>query len=189
MKSRNWTFLHYKEHGNQKELYEYLNSANLMFAISPCHKHDIDDNGKCLKPHYHVVLQFSGPVTDKSVIEEIVKPLGDPVYIQKVKSIHGIDLYLCHENALNKVPYDRSKILYSPNWSIPSDDKDYIKLLQDLVTIIDKEKVVTFNKLIQILIEQNNRELIEFCINRCYLVDKYINSRYINDRGYRKVDK
>lgn len=82
-KARLWTFMHYKEHGNQKALAEYLDSGNLCYAISPCHNHDVDENGKKVKDHYHVILSFKGPTSFKMVRDDIIKPLGDPLYFQK----------------------------------------------------------------------------------------------------------
>lgn len=178
MKSRNWTFIHYREHGNQRQLAEFLSSANLMYAISPRHVEG--------KHHYHVVLQFSGPTTEKSIIKEIIEPLGDPVYIQKVYSMSGIDKYLTHDN-VSKKKYDRKKIIYSDNWKVADDDDNYQNNLDLLLSIIRDKNITRYNHLVSEVLSLNNSKLLEFVIVRAYAVDKLLSSRYSRYEGLRRT--
>ena len=60
VKKRNWAFVLYPESA-PKDWREQLQLTGLQCAISPLHDRDTNPTGEPKKPHYHVILTYSGP--------------------------------------------------------------------------------------------------------------------------------
>ena len=70
MKSRYWAFIVYPE-SVLENWRDELEEQGLVFAVSPLHDKDINPTGEKKKEHYHVLIEFTGPKTYKSVKEGI----------------------------------------------------------------------------------------------------------------------
>ena len=64
VKKRNWTIVVYPESlpENWKDI---LRESGLQVGISPLHDKDVNPDGSIKKPHYHLILIYSGPTSDK----------------------------------------------------------------------------------------------------------------------------
>ena len=110
IKKRNWGAVLYPESLPSNWL-EILQLKGLPFAVSPLHDKDIDDevSKTTKKPHYHIILCFPGPTTDKVVNDIIVKELGQPIAIP-LESVGGYYRYFTHKDNPDKYQYDPTDI-------------------------------------------------------------------------------
>ena len=71
IKKRNWAFVLYPESA-PADWREQLQKTGLQCAISPLHDKDMNPDNTPKKPHYHVILTYSGPTS-----YNVVKALTD----------------------------------------------------------------------------------------------------------------
>ena len=71
IKKRNWAFVLYPESA-PADWREQLQKTGLQCAISPLHDKDMNPDNTPKKPHYHVILTYSGP-TSYNVVKEQAK--------------------------------------------------------------------------------------------------------------------
>nr|WP_012218463.1 replication protein B [Lactiplantibacillus plantarum]ADU77110.1 replication protein B [Shuttle DNA vaccine vector pLKV1]CAA77780.1 repB [Lactiplantibacillus plantarum]CAR79031.1 replication protein [Cloning shuttle vector pA13] len=76
-KGRDWTFIVYPESApdNWRTV---LDETHLLWIESPLHDKDMNADGEIKKSHYHILLTFDGPVTEKQVIK-LIDPLNTPL--------------------------------------------------------------------------------------------------------------
>lgn len=91
---------------NWKDL---LNELNLKWACSPLHYKDIDGNGKIKKPHWHIVICFSGNKSFEQVVEDITEPLFAPIP-QPCRDVRGMVRYFIHKDHPHKFQYSKEDI-------------------------------------------------------------------------------
>ena len=98
MKSRYWSFIVYPESVKEGWINE-LEEKGLVFAISPLHDKDVNPTGEKKKEHYHILVEYEGPKTYKSIKEEICDKIGATIP-KKIESLRG---YYRHSEALDAV--------------------------------------------------------------------------------------
>jgi hypothetical protein len=102
-KTRNWAFVVYPESAPDGWM-ELLADTHIPAFVSPLHDKDIDEDGSLKKPHYHVVLMFDGPTTQKRA-NEIIEPFCGTKSAEYVKSLRGYVRYLIHLDNPEKAQY------------------------------------------------------------------------------------
>lgn len=107
LKKRYWAFVLYPESAPADWL-ELLSMSGLAVAVSPFHDKDLDPTGEVKKPHYHVILCYSGPTTYNSV-KTFVESLNCPIP-QPLESVRGYYRYLTHQDNPEKYQYDEKEI-------------------------------------------------------------------------------
>lgn len=130
VKKRNWAFVLYPESA-PSNWREQLQQTGLMCAISPLHDRDIDPDGKPKKPHYHVILCYSGP-TSYNVVKGLTEHLRQPIP-QPLEQVRGYYRYLTHEDNPDKAQYSKHGIVTINGFDI----RDYVELTK---TEVDKLK-------------------------------------------------
>lgn len=159
VKARNWLAVMYPE-SLPADWIEQLQRTGLEIAISPLHDNDYwteadeqknPDNKADTKkkPHYHVILCYSGPATYASV-KAITDALHQPAPT-KCESVKGNYDYLTHANRPEKAQYDKADIRLLNGFCI----LDKVELPRSQVLEIKK----TLQKLI---IEQDMLDYAEF---------------------------
>lgn len=107
-RKRNWTFVVYEDSApeNWREL---LSGQCIPMFVSPYHDKDTNPDGEPKKPHWHVVVMFSGlhPERDAQAISD----LCSKVKVQQVKDIVGMSRYLCHIDNPEKAQYQISDVV------------------------------------------------------------------------------
>ena len=101
-KFRYWQSIIYPESAPSDWL-QLLTDTGLPCCISPLHNRDIDDDGSLKKPHYHILICFSGPTTYNNVLS-IIQMLGSSV-LKEVYSVKGCYEYWIHKNNPDKAQY------------------------------------------------------------------------------------
>lgn len=113
VKARCWVFVAYPESMPENWL-EILRETHVAMAISPLHDKDVtlDENGKEVpkKAHYHIMMFWDGPVTNKGATE-IARKLGSNLVPQKVERVKGQYRYLWHADDPDKYQYDQKDML------------------------------------------------------------------------------
>lgn len=107
-RTRNWVFVVYPESAPEN-WQQILRDEQVPGVISPLHDRDINPDGEKKKPHWHVLLTFSG-VKTQSQVKEITKKLNAPLP-QACKDIRGACRYLCHMDNPEKAQYDTKDVV------------------------------------------------------------------------------
>lgn len=144
IKKRNWGGVVYPESAPE-DWVEKLKLKGISFAISPLHDKDINPTGEPKKEHYHIVMCFPGPTTDKTV-NDIMKELNQPIAIP-LESVRGYYRYLTHKDNPEKAQYNEEDIKLYNGF--------------DVSDVLNAFEVFTLLKEIQLLILENN--ILEYC--------------------------
>lgn len=113
-----WQFLLYPDSmavlwgGDEKAVWEYLDSLMVPIIVSPLHDSDLKEDGsnEFKKPHYHCMVQFDGPVPYKQALE-MFECLGVKI-LKVVPSRKTFERYTCHLDSPAKAQYDIADIRY-----------------------------------------------------------------------------
>ena len=108
LRSRNWATVVYPESAPDGWM-NYLAESGFEVLISPLHDRD-EENGQPKKPHYHVLVMGTSPMTCERFIELVTEPIGGVGQLQ-VHSARGQARYLCHLDSPDKAQYNPQEVL------------------------------------------------------------------------------
>lgn len=138
-RSNTWTFEVYPESAVDNWEMVLTDTFQVLFATSPLHDKDVNEDGEKKKLHWHVIVQFDSMKSFKQ-IDEIARAMHAPVP-QVVDSPIGLIQYFVHKNNPEKYQYSRSDIrvfglnaLVEKAFAVSSADK--WKLLDQLTDYI-----------------------------------------------------
>ena len=177
-KKRNWAFVAYPESlpGDWQEI---LKQTGLPVAISPLHDKDKNPDGTVKKPHYHVILAYSGP-TSLSVVKKITDKLNAPAPIP-LEAVRGYYRYLTHKDNPEKVQYDEKEIKTLNGFSIldfiEMSRSEVLNIKKELIFLIMTENFIEYADFINHLLEKGNTEFLDVAMSNTYFFDKYLSSR------------
>lgn len=122
-KNRVWAGIMYPESmpDNWNEL---MMMSGLAIAVSPLHDADKKSDGSDKKPHYHVIVAWSGPTT-YAVAAKFFRQFHGTIPIG-LQAPRGYYRYLTHADNPDKAQYDKAKIMHFNGFS-PSDFLDLTK--------------------------------------------------------------
>lgn len=108
VKKRNWAFVLYPESApeNWKQL---LQESGLQAAISPLHDKDLNATGEPKKPHWHVIVCYSGP-TSYNVVCKLSQDTLKGTIPQALEQVRGYYRYLTHKDNPEKAQYNEADI-------------------------------------------------------------------------------
>ena len=109
-KSRGWLTIVYPESTNFEFWTDMLARMGQQCIISPLHDQDINQGteNERKKPHYHVLLLWDGPTTEKNA-RKIVDLIGG-VGCFPAMSIRGCVRYFCHLDNPDKAQYRKEDL-------------------------------------------------------------------------------
>lgn len=175
MKSRYWAFIVYPE--SVRENWEnILEEKGMIFCISPLHDKDIDPTGEPKKPHYHVLIEYTGPKTYKSVKEEICDEIGATIP-KKVESIRGYYRYLIHADNPDKAQYNIEDIKHYNGFKVELTTTEITLIKKKICNIINTINVKEYKDLLDYFDEIGDTDFWEVASNHTYFFDKYITSK------------
>jgi hypothetical protein len=185
-KKRNWAFVLYPESApdNWREI---LQKSGLQCAISPLHDSDLNPDGEVKKAHYHVILCYAGP-TSFNVVRALCDSLNQPIP-QPLEQVRGYYRYFTHKDNPEKAQYDENEIQTINGFDI----RDWIELSRsevqkiklELQSMIRNLDIVEYCELMDMLQDNEMRDLYDIASNNTYFFEKYISSR----RNSRKESK
>ena len=181
VKKRNWAFVLYPDSA-PKDWRDLLQQTGLQCAISPLHDKDLNPTGEPKKPHYHVILCYSGP-TAYSVVSSLTnKRLGQTVP-QPLEQVRGYYRYLTHEDNPEKAQYSKSEIQTINGFDISDfcelTKSEVTKITRDIVAFIRDNKIVEYADLIECLMDggESTSSWFEVAISHTLFFKGYIESR------------
>lgn len=181
VKKRHWAFVAYPE-SLPNDWLDQLEQTGLQCAISPLHDSDVDPNGERKKPHYHIILCYSGP-TALSVVSRFTRSLGQP-NPRGLESVRGYYRYLTHKDNPDKHQYDERQIKCLNGFDI----RDFVEMSRTevleiktrIVDFIRQNDITEYSDLIDMLYDADM--MVEWDTASCHTLffEKYIASRRYN---------
>lgn len=148
-RARVWTFIVYPESVVANWI-SVISDFHVPFCVSPLHDSDINPTGEVKKPHFHVVIYFSGKKSF-SQVRDITDSLNQPIP-QVVNDIRSMVRYLVHYDNPEKHQYNRKDIKALNGFDLRnyfdySKDEKY-DMIADMLDFIDEngiKEIVTFS--------------------------------------------
>ena len=156
-KGRDWTFIVYPESApdNWRTV---LDETHLRWIESPLHDKDINADGEIKKSHYHILLTFDGPVTEKQVIK-LIDPLNTPLP-KKVGSARGLVRYMAHLDNPEKYQYSRDEIVGHCGADVESyfelTKTSKMSVMKEIITYIYENKIDNYADFLMICIQHSD---------------------------------
>lgn len=177
MKKRNWTTIVYCDSAPQ-DWVEQLQATGLEVAISPLHDSDINPNGEVKKAHYHVILCFPGPTTQKAV-QELSNSVLSGVLVKPIESIRGMYRYLTHKDNPEKFQYKESDIVllngFDPGNILSNADESAIQRL--IIYYIIENNIYEYSDLVDRLLSEDNPDMCHVALSKTIFFNTYLSSR------------
>lgn len=178
IKKRNWAFVLYPESAPENWR-DMLQQSGLQCAVSPLHDKDIDPNGEPKKPHWHIILIYSGP-TSFNVVKSLCDSLNAPIP-QALEQVRGYYRYLTHKDNPEKAQYDEKDITTINGFNIA----DYTELTRsevsamkfDLQRLIREKKLYEYSEFMDYLQDNDMRVEYDIACSHTLFFDRYITSR------------
>lgn len=176
IKKRNWGAVIYPESA-PKDWQEILKLKGISFAVSPLHDKDINPTGEPKKEHYHVVMCFSGPTTDKTV-NDIMKELNQPIAIP-LESVRGYYRYLTHKDNPEKYQYNEEEIKLYNGFDVSDvlNSFEVFTLLKEIQFIILENDIEEYSDLMDFLLQEEKMEHYNVACSHTLFLNSYITSR------------
>lgn len=176
IKKRNWGAVVYPESAPD-DWQDILKLKGISFAVSPLHNKDINPTGEPKKEHYHIVMCFSGPVTNKTV-NDIMKELNQPIAIP-LESVRGYYRYLTHKDNPEKVQYDESDIKLYNGFDVSDvlNSFEVFQLLKETQMIILEYDIEEYSDLMDLLLKEEKMEHYNVACSHTLFLNSYITSR------------
>lgn len=175
-RTRNYASIVYPESA-PGDWIEKLSGLLVPALVSPLHDRDLDSSGNLKKPHYHVMLLFSGVKTECQA-REIFDQIG-AVGCEKVNCVRAYARYLIHLDNPEKAQYSRDEVMalcgvdYEGLTSIPEDR--YI-LIGEIVDYCKENDIIRFSDLVEFCRKENWLWFRVVCDNSV-IVREYLKSR------------
>lgn len=177
VKKRNWAFVLYPDSAPPNWM-DVLQSTGLPCVVGPLHDKDINPTGEQKKPHYHVIVCYSGP-TSYNVVKRLTDSLNQPIP-QALEQIKGYYRYLTHMDNPEKYQYDSKDIKHINGFSI----SDYVELTRseidsikaNLISLCRNLGIVEYSELMDYLLDNDLQ--IEFSVasGNTLFFDRYLSS-------------
>lgn len=176
IKKRNWGGVVYPESA-PADWKERLTIKGLTWACSPLHNKDINPTGEEKKEHYHIILSFPGPTTDKTV-NDIMKELNQPIAIP-LESVRGYYRYFTHMDNPEKYQYNSNDIELYNGFDVTEilNNFEVTKHMQAIQKYIMDNNVTEYAVLMDMLFTTEQFELWQVASNKTLFLVAYINSR------------
>lgn len=176
LKGRYWAFIVYPESApsNWKDI---LSELGVVGAISPLHDKDINPDGTEKKPHFHVVIEFEGPTTYSTVLENICNKV-EATIPKRVVSLRGYYRYLTHMDNPEKAQYNEADIQKLGGFTLDLTTTEITAIKVQIMEDITEKNIIEYSDLLDYyLYELGDMEKLEVTSNHTYFFDKYIASR------------
>ena len=178
VKKRNWAFVLYPESA-PADWVDILQQTGLQCVISPLHDKDLDPTGEPKKPHYHIILCYSGP-TSFNVVKALCDSLNQPIP-QALEQVRGYYRYLTHKDNPEKYQYDDDEIRTINGFNISDfvelSKSEILEIKKKLQELIRKEFIIEYSDFMDYLLDNGMSLEYEVGSNNTYFFEKYIASK------------
>lgn len=159
---------------------ELLDEHHIEWAESPLHEFDTNPTGELKKPHWHIVLSFTGPKSYEQVVS-ILEPLNCPIP-QRCHALKGAVRYFAHLDNPDKFQYSIDQIVAHGGFDIaaalaPSSGERY-DLICEMAAFIKENNIREYQDLFDYAAEHRRQDWIPLlCDNSSVVVNFYIKSQ------------
>lgn len=176
IKKRNWGAVVYPESA-PSDWKEILKLKGISFAVSPLHNLDINPTGEIKKAHYHIIMSFSGPTTDKTV-NDIMKELNQPIAIP-LESVRGYYRYFTHKDNPEKYQYDSTDIELFNGFDVTDilNGFEVFQYLKEIQILIIENDILEYSDLLDYLLQNDFMELWNVASSHTLFLNTYITSK------------
>ncbi|WP_127836274.1 replication protein [Enterococcus faecium] len=177
-RTRNWTFVVYPESAPENWR-EFLDELHVPWVESPLHDKDVNPDGELKKPHWHVLIMFSGKKTYDQ-IREITQKLRSP-NPQKCANAKGMVRYFAHMDNPEKFQYAKSDIIAHGGAEIASylsvTSAERYELIREMMSFVDSKNITEIKDLIDYAMSERFDDWFPLlCDNSAYIIGQYIKS-------------
>lgn len=159
-----------------ENVWDLIEETHLPIAVSPLHDKDVmEETGELKKPHYHLICCLSGKKTQKAM-SELFRSFGG-VGCEVVADRKAYMRYLCHLDSDDKVKYNTDDIRVFGGLSLDlkaNGSRGVFEMVTELQKIVKEFEVSSTWDLVQVLIEQNKQELLEYVQDHAYFVKSFL---------------
>ena len=187
VKKRNWAFVLYPESA-PKNWREQLLQTGLQCAVSPLHDRDVNPTGEPKKPHYHVILAYSGP-TSYNVVKALTNGKLGQTIPQPLEQIEGYYRYLTHKDNPEKAQYNASDIETINGFDIRNyidlTKSEVVRLKREIQAFIRDNQIFEYADLMDLLMDAGEEmaDHYEVAANNTVFFDRYLSSRRFRAAG------
>lgn len=176
LKKRNWGGVVYPESA-PIDWIDILKLKGITFAVSPLHDKDINPTGEVKKAHYHIILTFPGPTTDKTV-NQIMQELNQPIAIP-LESVRGYYRYFTHRDNPEKFQYDDSDIQLFNGFDVSDvlNSFEVFQFLKEIQMFILENDIIEYSTLIDYLQINDMPEHWNVACSHTLFLNTYLTSR------------
>lgn len=179
-KHRYWWFILYPD-SSPADWKDILKFRGLPIAISPLHEFDLkNEEGELKKPHYHIILCYSGPTTYNAVKALTVDELNSTIP-KALDSVRGAYDYLTHKHDPDKFQYSEDEIELMNGFDlfemVQMSEKDKSALDMRVLDIIDDNNITEYWQLLKYLRKVEDFELYNYVRTHTIHLNTYITSR------------
>lgn len=180
-RTRNWTFIVYPESAPENWI-EILSEEQVPFVISPLHDKDVNADGELKKPHWHVMLMFSGKKS-LTQIQKITEKINSPMP-QKVNDTKAMARYFLHLDNPEKWRYSKEDLkvyggidIEKYLTSVSEQKNERYDGIRDMCKFIDDHGIIEFSDLMAYAMDNRADWFELLCDNSAYVIGLYIKSR------------
>lgn len=176
IKKRNWGGVVYPESA-PVDWKEQLSLKGISFAVSPLHDKDINPTGEKKKEHYHIILSFPGPTTDKTV-KQIMDSINQPIPIA-LESVRGYYRYFTHKDNPEKYQYDSTEIELFNGFDVTDilNNFEVFQFLKEIQVMVIEHDILEYSDLLDYLMQQGYMELWNVACSHTLFLNTYITSK------------
>jgi len=178
-KKRFWTFVLYPESA-PTNWEEQLRLSGLLAAVSPLHDKDTNPTGETKKPHYHIILCYSGPTTYNAVAK-FTTGIFNGTVPQPLESVRGMYRYFTHQDNPEKYQYDEHGILCINGFNIADmcelTRSEVNEIKKSVLRMVREADIIEYADLVDILIDNEMWTEYDIAINNTFFFNSYIASR------------
>ena len=186
MKGRIWAFIMYTESYREnwrEEWKDKLEQTGLQFAVSPLHDKDINADGSPKEPHYHVMVQYTGPTTYNNV-NKLCESIGATIP-KKVESARGYFRYLIHADNPEKAQYEYKDIQCYNGFEIDLTETEESAILRKICQIIRTTEIKEYKDLLDYFEDIGDLDYWKICSKKTIFLNSYLSS--YRNKGNRQV--
>ncbi len=163
---------------------EKLTELRIPAFISPLHDKDKNATGEPKKAHYHVMIMFTGPKTERQA-RQVFKVIGG-VGCEAVQSVRGMARYLCHLDNPEKAQYKQEdvKVLCGADYvETISLVTDKYKAIGEMIDYCMENKVYSYSKLLEYCRQNRYDWFRVLCDNGTVVMKEYLKSKAWTENG------
>ena len=190
-KKRNWIFTMYPDSApeNWKDI---LQQTGLQCCLSPLHDKDVNPDGTPKKPHWHVILCYSGP-TSYNVVEKLTTGRLNSTIPQALEQIVGYYRYFTHKDNPDKAQYNEADIITVNGFNIRNfvelTKSEVNKIKLDITRFVEENDIREYSDLLRELDIKNWLDMWDVAANNTIFTDTYIRSRRYKLEKLEKQDE